>query len=200
MKTSKIVLAISTLAMLFVVGCSKSGNGRSDNSGYFANGGFGGVGGVNGTTGAVGNDQYGRFTLGLRFATGSGSIQTGGQVQASGTLRSMGNLGCQTGYYGYVQVPNGDINLGAGQPGQVTQFGQIYNVSAGANLANGLVLEVVMSTGGIQALAGTANTCLGATNNELYGMVTINLRIQGQIACQIPAYVDLQSSRSACGI
>jgi hypothetical protein len=82
LKTHKmILLAASTLMMVFAAGCGKDSKGRSsyNNNGYYGNG--YGNGGPAGATGAVGTDSYGRFALGIRLGAG-------------GTLRIMQPLGC----------------------------------------------------------------------------------------------------------
>jgi hypothetical protein len=68
----------------------------------------------------------------------------------------------------------------------------------GANAMSGMQVEVLVQNAAIQALPGGVNTCLGGTSNELYGMVTVIFRINGQVACSVPAYVDLQSTVAGC--
>ena len=196
----KLIFTIAALTMIFASGCGKD-NKRSglNNDGYFGNGG-GGYGnlGPAGTTGAVGIDSYGRFALGLRFGSNTGPINQG-TIGATGTLRITQPLGCMSPQFGNVGLPpGGSLNLSLVQPGQITPAAQVYNLVVGANAANGLAVEVLVQNATIQALPTGVNTCIGGTTNELFGMVSVIFKINGQVACTVPAYVDLQSTGAGC--
>lgn len=196
----KLIFTIAALTMIFASGCGKSNKGSNLNgNGYYGNGGGYGNGGPAGSTGAVGADSYGRFTLGIRL----GGVNTGpipqNNIGGGGTIRITQPLGCMSPQFGNVGLPpGGNLNLSMVQPGQVTPYGQIYGLLLGANAANGLAVEVVVQNATIQALPTGVNTCLGGTSNELFGMVSVIFRVNGQVACQVPAYVDLQSAGGGC--
>ncbi len=187
----KLIFTIAALTMIFASGCGKDNKHNANlNNGYYgAGGGYGANGGLTGSTGAVGIDSYHRFALGVNI---------GGNV-TGGSLRITQPLGCMSPQFGNVGLPaGGTLNLSVAQPGQITQFGQIYNLLLGANANNGMAVEVLVENASIQALPGGVNTCLGGTTNELFGMVKVIFRIQGQVACEVPAYIDLQSAGAGC--
>ena len=193
-------LSFTLILLAGLVGCGSNGS-KSNNSGIYGGygygngGGIGGVGGAGSAGAAVGNDSQGRFQLGLQFAAINGNLQQG-QVTAVGELIVTQPIQCLG-----VVIPPNRYQLATGTPGVMDQFGLVQNLLVGANMGTGATLEILVQSARIQNLVPQIRTCSGAQGfNELFGQVTINFRINGQIACALPSYIAIQGAPQVCGI